>query len=381
MDRRASTFDIWESHLKDSGGDLKEAGHRMGDQITRLVKAKKMVPDQIRMDQLFKAMVESQFRGGLDPTVPSVEIAEAASASAFPYATSQAIFPIAIDAYEVNMGQVGQMVKEVTSKKIKEDHIGFTALGGPTAVPERAAYEETYPGEKRWTIDNTKVGRIVSLTKEMILMDQTGDIVDHAASIGGLLGELRHQWIVERIADIASWDGKTAGANHTYNGSTVAIYANDHTATDGVVNDNLITTAFSSVAIVAMVALLRRMQDEEGNQIVAAPRLLLVPPELEFDALKLVKSKTNFDDANNAFNPHEGAYQVVSSPFLTSTSNFFLGDPIKMFRWQWVWRPMVERQGANSERAFTADIINRWKVSMMGGCGAIDYRFMIRSSN
>ncbi len=373
--------DVYESRVKDAGGDREEGGKRLAKDLKKWVKEKKLVPSRIDLQQMLEAMVYPGLpEGRMTPITTTEDIAEAATASGFPYATSQAIDSTAIAAYELNKGDVDQLVHLGTSKRKQEEIVGVTAMDEPEEIQELNPYPETIPGEKRWQVKNRKVGNIVSLSKELVLMDQTNEIIVRAAKLGNKLGSLRHKWIIQAVADIGSWTGVSADNNHKYNGGAVAIYANDHSSTiDGQTNDNIDgTNPFGSTGLSTLKAFLNAMVDEKGELIEIEKKILLVPPELEDAALKAVRSSTTYDDANSSFNVTQGRYKIVTSGYLTSAVQYYLGDPAAQYRWNWVWRPMVEKQGRTSEKAFSNDIVARWKVSMYGGIGALDYRFMAR---
>jgi len=67
----------------------------------------------------------------------------------------------------------------------------------------------------------------------------------------------------------------------------------------------------------------QKMVNARNVPIPMDPALLIVPPELESQAEKLVKSKYNPENANEQYNPFEGLkYMVV--PYLTSTTAWYL---------------------------------------------------------
>ena len=108
---------------------------------------------------------------------------------------------------------------------------------------------------------------------------------------------------------------------------------------------------------------------------------LIVPQALEVAALKLIGSDKEIGTANNDINVFKGAYTIVSSPFLdlSSVTMWFVGDPSLQTRIQWYWRPRTESR-ADSQLAFTSDIVSQFKISYFAGVGCTDYRYVVKGN-
>jgi hypothetical protein len=73
----------------------------------------------------------------------------------------------------------------VPSKLKTSRIVGWNAIGSVDRVNEREEYKEIKPpDEKSQTIVNLKYGGLLSLTREDIFFDQTGELVDRARQIG-----------------------------------------------------------------------------------------------------------------------------------------------------------------------------------------------------
>lgn len=85
--------------------------------------------------------------------------------------------------------------------------------------------------------------------------------------------------------------------------------------------------ALSLASLKAAATAWRRLTDPDGNPLGIAPRVLLVPPELELAAAELMTSALlisgNTTAAPNA-NVLQGRYRVVTSAYLTSASTWWL---------------------------------------------------------
>lgn len=137
-------------------------------------------------------------------------------------------------------------------------------------------------------------------------------------------------------------------------------------------NNNLSTGALAIAGINAALTKFRKQTDEAGEYIMATPRWLVVPTELEETANQLYGSKQrgggNTGDSNE--NPHVGKYEPVVSPFLSdsgftgnsTTAYYLLADPADV--------PVIEvafLDGVETPTVETADAdFNTLGVQMRG---------------
>jgi hypothetical protein len=80
-------------------------------------------------------------------------------------------------------------------------------------------------------------------------------------------------------------------------------------------------TAFGADSLALADVLFRTQTDPDGKPLGATPALLLVPPGLRIAALRLMKSQQVMEDSSlGADNPWAGAFEVVSSQYLSNSS-------------------------------------------------------------
>lgn len=372
--------EILEAKLHLTPSEPKKAEHAAADQIVRLLEDKKIKPEQVSIREVFDQFCDRDRTLDLQGEGASVRISEAMAASDFPYITGKLISSKALEAYDYALGDVGELVTEVPSKVATEDIAGFTAAENLERVELGMPYEEAVLGEKRVQIANAKFGRLISLYKESILFDQTGEMLQRASRIGDKMGIHRHRYIIEKTCSLAcDATGEDADKSLVYGGTAYALFSDDHSSIDNQTNDNSASETLSTAGITAVLALGRRLKDEQGDALVWIPRFILAPPELDEPAWNLYNNPERYDSSNRAMNPYKGRHKPIVSPFLTDTNQWYIGDPAKQMRWQWVWKPTVEQQTSTSEAAFERDIVQRYKISYMGGCGATDYRYLVMS--
>lgn len=69
---------------------------------------------------------------------------------------------------------------------------------------------------------------------------------------------------------------------------------------------------------------IRGFVDDRGLKVVARPKLLVIPPQLEFAAKMLLKSEKLPDTANNNINPANGMMPYIVLDWLTDPDAFFI---------------------------------------------------------
>jgi hypothetical protein len=286
---------------------------------------------------------------------------EALTSSTFPKAVGALINKATIDAYNTEPTIWQDLVTQVPSNKKTETIDGFTETDMPDDVPEAMPYGETDFGEKYVTISNAKTGRLISVTDETIRFDQTGQIIQRARTIGEKAALKIEKTVVEGVIDANSNVYKPTGRAE-------ALY----TTTSPANND---ATAFGIAGLTALEKLMDGMQDGRGDPILINRNnlILLTGSTLKVEAWEILNSIENPETAERVKNYFGKRYNYRYSPFITSTTDYFLGDFKKDF-WLMVVYPlqMLERNMADTDEGFKRDIIAQFKVRYYMGLGAVD---------
>jgi len=71
-----------------------------------------------------------------------------------------------------------------------------------------------------------------------------------------------------------------------------------------------------------------RQKAADGSDLIIQPKYLIVPPELEIKARKLIASTatTKANENNGVINPHHNTLEIIVSPFLPSNKWYLLAD-------------------------------------------------------
>lgn len=118
--------------------------------------------------------------------------------------------------------------------------------------------------------------------------------------------------------------------------------------------------------------LAREQIDETGVKIQMNPRLLIVPPALEFTAEKIAKTIQLPGTDLNDINPMRGRFQVIVMDYLTDDHSWFLIDP-DLNPLQWFWREKLNFKSSND---FDTDIA-KYKGRFRCSFGWSDWRGII----
>jgi len=330
--------------------------------------------------------------GGAEAGVKAVS--EAMGASAFPILTKTVVGFSTIKAYDTAVGDVGDLVSEVTTKSTTQDSIpGFTNAGGFEKREEGMRYEEKHFGEKRTALTISDFGVTFALTSEALYEDRMSLLPEWARRSGAKGGSHRAKMIIQTLEMLPRTAfGETTSnlRNHVANTNIISIedhYSSDHSAVTGLdaqTNNNVDTTDVSDLSTDGMSAvadLFTDMTDEKGDEIDIKPTVLLVPGLLYPKAWQLLRSAQEFDTANNAYNFYSGLYKPISSVFLNTKYYYYLGDFKSQLLWGWTYKPTVDMHVSGSDEAFMNKVVFRIKFAYHGGCAHSNYVYIARGGS
>lgn len=388
-----------DRHLLEAGATGDPRREKLGylnaaSQMRQMFETGKIRVEDFSIKALFEAVVDLD---GADPRTMDVQdLSEAVTASAFNYITGELIHKRAIDAYDPAVGDTAMLVTEDTATEPKVNNVaGFGAGDVPERVPEGSPFQDTELTEKRYAIKCDKFGRGISITREMLLWDQTGQVLRRSQNVGDLMGQHRAKMIIQTLEMGPRTAFEEAAATVeacVANGTLITIgnfYNTDHSSVSGLdaqTNANTVSNALNTAGLTAALNLFNIMTDERGNEITITPKILLVHGNDAITAWNLTNSTTQYDTTDRARNPYgPGGYRVftvISTVFIetSSTRNWYLGDPAKQLLWLWGWKPETMVQRKNSDASFRRDIVVGFRFSYYAGVGHTDYRYIVRGA-
>lgn len=397
--RKDDYKNIIESHVLEHGDNKYAAYESAGKQFERLIREGKVNVLNISIKSLMEACLEQAGVEGIGLDSPIERLTEAVGSTSFPNITKYIVSSEVIPKFEYSTNRLAPLYTEGNSSRTDVERIaGFTANEGVEYVPEGYPSQETDFHEKYAEINLGKYNRTISLTKEAIYNDNTGQLIGRAASLGEVAGEQFEKFLIETVEiknrTLLPFESGVGTSQYCakFDGNVVTqaiYYSTDHSSYSYMgaqTNANKATaTALDTDGLDTALRLFPNMKDERGEFITVNPRQLLVHTNNAMNAWQLTRSLQQYDTANNAKNPWGPGgmvnFDVVVSNYISTSTDWWMGDFKKQFVVLYWERPNISTQSKDSESAFTSDIVMRWKFQVCYGAGARDYRYVAKIEN
>ena len=318
--------------------------------------------------------------------------------SAFTSITGQFIFSAIQEAMQLDE-LIGDKLVTVMPSSFQDEErlpgISMSADEYVDEVPEGINYPLVGLAEEYIQIPRAqKHGGILGITREMIIADRTGLLIERARSIGAGLAIRREKQILDVFVGAVNPYVRKNIARNTYANIAGTSYF-----------DNIITDALVDYTDVQAAAnLFFQMRDPNtGEPLGHSPTTFVCCPDLMWTARPVFRDTTvrlgladtapgilsqgenripwNLELLTNEWltmRLHHGAVVAADRP--AAVAFWFIGRPRDAFVWKEIWPLSVEEAPTNNEAQFTADIWARFKVSYKGVAGVREPRYMIRSN-
>ncbi len=269
------------------------------------------------------------------------------------------------DAYKDVPTVYQDIVQVVSSANRQEWYAPLYGAEIPLEVTPGTPYEDSRIMGLDTVLVNKKVGRILSIQKELFDDDQTGQVSGRAGKLG------------KRVRYKEEYDVMIALRSATYN-TTIG-------------NAPAANVALTQGALETADIALHNVRDPLGNRMGVDPGLLLVSTADKFNAAKLLNStlqpsipgastetissaasgQTGWTGADN---PLKGLYDLRVSRFL-GNGDWFLMEPKTSIPFQERSPLSVVQEDPNSGRSFDQDVY-RWKVSRRYATTVLESRYI-----
>jgi hypothetical protein len=219
-----------------------------------------------------------------------------------------------------------ELYETETSERSFEEE---TKLSGFSAAPVKSegnaiAYDN---GQEAWTarFNHQTIALGFSITEEAV-EDNLYDAL--SSRYTKALARAMSYTKQVKAADILN-SGFTGSGNPTY-GDGKVLFATDHPLVSGGTNSNTQSTAadLNETTLEAAVIQIAAWKDERGLLIAAKPRKLVVPPNLQFVAERLLKTELRVGTTDNDINALKNMGVIPEgycvNHFLTDTNGYFL---------------------------------------------------------
>lgn len=272
---------------------------------------------------------------------------------------------------------IPQIYRMENSQRAFEDHIGvgqFGSGGWNFEKTGRVEYDDRNKGYKK-TFTHAEFAKGFIVQRKLIDDNQTSVVFDNATELGDSAFRFREKCGAALFnngftdSGTDEWGFPIAGpdavgllsAAHPYSPSDATTQANEGVL--AITKDNVRATRQLHMAFV----------DDRGDILNVMPDLLLVPPELEDDALTIVRSTLDPASANNAINPQNGRFQVVTWHYLTDATAWFMIDSGRMKR-DLIWYERIPVEFGREQDFDTFEA--KFRAYMRFSRGWRDYRWI-----
>ena len=334
-----------------------------------------------------------QSRGGFD-SLALVEAGEI-NTTLFTNITGQIIYNRLLAAFESEFFHMSRIVPNVPTAFNGEKIAGLEGIGDKAmTVPEGMPFPEAQFGEDYIvTPATTKRGLIVSLTKETIFFDRTGQMLQNASTVGEALGLNKEKRLLSLLIGATN--------NHNWRGTAYDTYQTSTPWINKIASNDLVDwTDFDAVE-----QLFANMLDPNtGEPILMRARDVMVCPARAqaanrvLNATEIRYTASSAPTETIATNPLRGSYNapianrllyarltaaVADGGLALSASNaakyWFVGDFARAFNYMQNWPLTVVRAPTNADAEFKKDIVARFKASERGVGAVIQPRAVVMS--
>lgn len=208
--------------------------------------------------------------------------------------------------------------KKSTKRFEKEQGVTGLPLAGVKDEGSPVGYVDPFQGyQKEYVMVTYGLGS--SVTREMFEDDQYNYIND----IPKMLARSMRQ-----TEETVSWNVLNRAFNSSYTGADGVSLGNaSHPLVGGGTYSNTLATAadLTETSLEQAITDLRNYVDDQSLKIMVMPKMLVVPPALEWTARKILETTAKVGSADNDKNVVRGSITgLVVSPYLTDTDAWFI---------------------------------------------------------
>lgn len=216
--------------------------------------------------------------------------------------------------------EFSQFLNMETSDSAYEDYQKFAGIGAARRKNEGSQIEYDDPiqgGSKRAIHETFALGWIV--TKEMKADDKYGLIKQIPGEFAQSMRHVQEQ-TGANLLNLGFTTAKTADGVSLFNTAHPLLGDGGLTLS----NQHATNAGLSQTALQDMMVLAENYTDDRGMKRFLKPTDLWIPPELQWVAMKLLKSTAEPGTGNNDINVTEGLLRVHVLHYLTSTTAWFM---------------------------------------------------------
>jgi hypothetical protein len=352
----------------------------------------KLSPHKFSVRAMWEGLVGDQ-----EDTLPSylqkkMYVKEAIDSSVFIAVTKMLLAAKVIEGYDSVKGIGEQLTSNEPSSRRIENVAGFTSMEGLKTVVEGGEYEDSSISDKYVTTKADKKGRLISITEEAVMEDQTNQILSRAGNFGEMAAMDKEKTIISGVLDVDSNVyrpsgvptavystalGNLCGTAGAITGFTTAIPLLDWTDLDEVEDFHS-----QSLGDDRQVGRKEPIMWNPSQMLVSKGKANLAKRILNATE---IRSATGSGAETTIFNnPRAGGFSILSSEYIAwfaqtgYAGDWYYGNFKKQFHWQDIWPIQVQSAPSTMERMFLNDTVALFKVRYLGGIYADDYRHVVK---
>lgn len=226
--------------------------------------------------------------------------------------------------------QISANYRELDSARAFEEHIGvgqFGSAGWNFEDSGRVQYDEREKGFKTtWT--HTEFAKGFMVQRKLIEDNLTQIAFDRAENLGDSAFRKREK-DAAALFNNAFTDSGTDDSGFPIAGADavgLCSTAHPYSPADSTTQSNEGTYSLTKANVQTVRTAMMKFLDDRGDVLSVMPNVLLVPPELEDDALVIARSTLDPTNANNAVNTQAGRFTVRPWFYLTDANAWFMID-------------------------------------------------------
>lgn len=364
--------------------------------MEKLIEEKKIVPAEFSFRAAFDAFVNPNGELHLDD---SKEVAKAIEASLYPRITQPMVTALVKSGYDYEIGDLLSLfTQQDATHSMYEDIVGLNGISDLQYRKTGEGYERGSMLDEIYRFWYKDFGIIMDLLMEDV-MDDKNNLIVRKASIGGeAQGKLLAQILCQSIEmgntrtafnESAAYSNTAFtrnGVSHfghgtgstAITGGSYPFYATvTHSGIDGQTNVNSIPDTFGSDGVKVANQYLATMTDPKGRAVKLLSKVLIGHSFLNQEMMEFVSASNRYDTLEPTPNVYRGKLGVVTSPYFTSTTRWFTGDPAREALVRWVERPNTVSHTGLTDANFERRVVMSFRHNMYLGTAHTDYRYLI----
>lgn len=279
--------------------------------------------------------------------------------SDFPLVVSNAMGKVAAQAYQAAKSPLKALARQKTLPNFKTStSIRIGEMGRLEEMTEDGEFTHANRAEAGETMALKTFGRAINVSRKLLIDDDLGLLGDMTAAMGQAAAQTEAEELVKLFTGNPNLSDGTA-VFHASRGNTAAA----------------LLPVLSEAALTAARKHMRTVKGLDGKTIInAVPKYLVVSPDLETDAEKLLA--TIYAATTDDVQPIK--LTLVVEPRLTGDAWYLLADPASVPSIQYAY--LSAAQGVQIQRQEAWDTLGlKYRAFLDFGCGWLDWRGAFRS--